>query len=114
LGHTHEARYQPASLSSDSAGAHTTFEHYLNSGAAGRFENLLWAIEIVDGEECLVSWSRPQPRSGRPERRVYTRQDLPKTGSVLMASASPSALPVPSKEMPIERWLPSILHMMTQ
>lgn len=35
-------------------------EGYLNAGSAGRFQDLLWGIEFVDGVAELVSWSRAE------------------------------------------------------
>lgn len=32
-------------------------EFYINSGAAGRFENLIWCVEIEGGVERMLSWS---------------------------------------------------------
>jgi hypothetical protein len=112
LGHTHEVRYQPGYMGDGPTGEHPAFHHYLNSGAAGRFENLLWAIEIIDGVETAVSWSRPRARSGRPERRVYGCTDLPVIGNVLQASAAPITLPGAPAAATDFGWLHGTLHMM--
>ena len=57
LGHSHEPRInagRPATADSPAAVA----TNYLNSAAAGRFQNLIWGIEIVDGEAKVISWHR--------------------------------------------------------
>lgn len=113
LGHTHEVRYKPAYLGDGLMGTHPDFDHYLNGGAAGRFENLIWGAEIVDGVERVVSWSRPSVRSGSAERRVYDRMETP-VGNYLVSSASPIALPpLPlAQRRCAPNWLPSVLNMM--
>ncbi|MGB5559784.1 MAG: hypothetical protein WBN04_17460 [Paracoccaceae bacterium] len=57
LGHSHEPRInpgKPAPITMSAAKA----TNYLNSAAAGRFENLIWGIEIDGGSATVVSWSR--------------------------------------------------------
>lgn len=114
LGHTHEVRYKPAWLGDGLTASHPDFDHYLNCGAAGRFENVLWGVEIIDGVEKVVSWSRPALRSGAPERREYDRVDVAVGGNLLVSSQSPIALPA----LPVEErrrasiWLPAALHVM--
>ena len=66
FGHTHEIRFNPWSRET-----HKTFQ-YLNSGSAGRFENLIWAVEIDAGEARLVSWSL---ENGVARRRLWKPQD---------------------------------------
>ena len=46
LGHTHEVRAVPSG----------PFSRYYNSGAAGRFERLLWALEVTPGAVTIVAW----------------------------------------------------------
>ena len=58
LGHTHEVRKNAV----DEAGR--PFHFYANSGAVGRFEKLIWALEIVNGESRVVAWT------GTPVRRL--------------------------------------------
>jgi hypothetical protein len=73
LGHSHEPRLRagkPAAIGSTAARA----DNYLNSAAAGRFENLVWGIEYDDGTATLVSWSRE--RDGRLRRTVWQDGDL--------------------------------------
>jgi len=63
-GHTHEPR-QNAVFPTD-PGESEPWERpdmhrgasYLNSGSAGRYENLVWGVEIVGEEDRIVSWSR--------------------------------------------------------
>jgi UDP-2,3-diacylglucosamine pyrophosphatase LpxH len=52
LGHTHEPRQNSVNPSSG-----TEAYWYLNSGAAGRFENLIWCVEVTGSEDAIVSWS---------------------------------------------------------
>jgi hypothetical protein len=52
IGHTHEPRLNAVSPEN---GNEYTF--YLNSGSAGRYENLIWCIEIVGNDASLRSWS---------------------------------------------------------
>lgn len=67
LGHSHEVRFNPYSQA-----AGEPFANYINTATAGRFENLMWAVEIVDGEATLVSWSREEPPFGPAARRSWT------------------------------------------
>jgi predicted phosphodiesterase len=53
LGHTHEPRQN--SIDRDTG---TAYGYYLNSGSAGRFENLLWCVEIRGTQDFVCSWSR--------------------------------------------------------
>lgn len=43
LGHTHEPRLRTA-------------ERYANTGSAGRYQDLVWAVEIVEGTPRVVAW----------------------------------------------------------
>jgi UDP-2,3-diacylglucosamine pyrophosphatase LpxH len=52
LGHTHEPRKNAINPSNGQ-----TVTHYLNSGSAGRFENLIWCVEILANEDRICSWS---------------------------------------------------------
>jgi len=89
LGHTHEARLSPWSLED-----RAPFAQYLNASSAGRFENLVWGIEIVDGVSELVSWSRNPALSGAIERRTWKTQTEP-GGGLLRADPGASPLPRP-------------------
>ncbi|RTE54780.1 hypothetical protein EHW67_06330 [Arenibacter aquaticus] len=53
IGHTHEPRLHPRIKTNEV----TTAPHYLNTGSAGRFENLIWGLEITQGTEKIVSWT---------------------------------------------------------
>ena len=66
LGHSHEARRDSYSIERGD-----NWSGYFNSGAAGRFENLVWAVEIVGGVAHLVSWSQEE-LGGSPVRREWT------------------------------------------
>ena len=46
LGHTHEVRTVPSG----------PFSRYYNSGAADRFERLLWALEVEPEGVTVVAW----------------------------------------------------------
>lgn len=73
LGHTHEVRDWAGRSETSPPGA--VWGHYLNSGAAGRFENLIWAIEIVNGLATVVGWSsmRLRPNEApRPYRLAFS------------------------------------------
>ncbi|MBZ4021747.1 hypothetical protein CKO11_04645 [Rhodobacter sp. TJ_12] len=56
LGHTHEPRCNAVDPN------HGERSWYLNSGSAGRFENLIWAVEITPSGDRIVSWSRVDGR----------------------------------------------------
>ncbi len=103
LGHSHEVRHSTLS------GAGEPLLGYLNSGAAGRFENLLWGVEIVDGAAQVVAWHRPGgPRSGdAPQRYVYQPTLI---GGVQFLAPSASAVPLPATPAP--HWLEAVLHVM--
>ena len=55
VGHSHEPR-QNAVYSK--GGSTHAVNFYLNSGAAGRYQNLIWCVEIEGGEDRIVSWSK--------------------------------------------------------
>ncbi len=65
LGHTHEPRCDAI----DEHGRPATW--YLNSGAVGRFEGLMWGVEIVDGEPFVVSWHAEPFPHGIPVRQRW-------------------------------------------
>jgi len=71
LGHTHEPRQNAVEITVDSEIGSPTFGQitttpyywYLNTGSAGRYENLIWCIEITTNsqgvyEDKICSWSR--------------------------------------------------------
>ncbi|CAI8235274.1 MAG: Uncharacterised protein [Flavobacteriaceae bacterium] len=55
LGHTHEPRQNATWIEDNSM---QTCDFYLNSGSAGRYENLIWCVEIRGNKDYIVSWSR--------------------------------------------------------
>jgi hypothetical protein len=101
LGHTHEPRIQPMFRDVDGGDA---FPQMLNSGAAGRYEGLLWAIEIDDGVAELVVWTSID--SATPQRRVV--HAAPGTGRdhVLVTDPEPRHIPLRLQE-PRNRGAPS-------
>jgi hypothetical protein len=52
LGHTHEPRHQ----SKRPGGGY--FNKYTNSGTAGRYDGLVWCVEIIDGVPEVHVWYR--------------------------------------------------------
>jgi hypothetical protein len=71
LGHSHEVRFEPVFEVSGEV-PYQKFSHYFNTGAAGRFENLIWGLEIVEGQPKMVSWHRENNiASGAMKRVVY-------------------------------------------
>lgn len=74
VGHSHEPRLWPRHVEGD---GQPVIDTYINSGAAGRFENLIWAVEIVNGAATMVSWHYPEADPGAdPVRTVWTAQDV--------------------------------------
>ncbi len=71
LGHTHEPRFRPRKASGQSGHSQNwqEIDFYANSGSAGRFENLIWGIEILDRAPLLISWHRDGDRM--PVRTVW-------------------------------------------
>ena len=105
FGHSHEVRMNPWHLKKVGEGVLTTgemeyngtatraesFPQYCNSGSAGRFEKLIWGIEIEDGKAQVISWYN---NNGKVERHVYKDfpANYPDDGSVLRADPEPEAL----------------------
>jgi hypothetical protein len=80
LGHSHEVRFNPVH---QNGGANELFNWYFNTGSAGRFENLIWGLEIENNVPTLVSWSfKEGPNGTVPERRRYTPSGV-STGNLL-------------------------------
>jgi len=59
LGHSHEPRINSAKIIGVGP-APPLSTNYLNSAAAGRFENLIWGIEILNGEPKVISWHQDE------------------------------------------------------
>ena len=108
LGHSHEPRHKACHPAEDEQA-----DHYLNSGAAGRFENLIWCVEIIDGVPQVVGWHRPGgPASGEaPERRTYTPHVAGSAGELIASDEHVPIPPVVEEEEPA-RWLEPVLHVM--
>jgi hypothetical protein len=66
LGHTHE----PRAGAIDALGV--PVDWYFNSAATGRFEGIVWAVEVMDGEAQVVSWHPASFPVGEPTRRVWS------------------------------------------
>lgn len=61
---------------------------YFNTGSAGRFENLVWGLEIVGGQPTLVGWThRDGPGLGPLERHLFQA-----SGDQLRATVDPVPL----------------------
>lgn len=105
LGHSHEPRHQSWNPATSKQA-----NYYLNSGAAGRFQNLIWCVEIIDGVPQVAAWHRPGgPKSSTaPERHTYT-PDV--AGSVGRLIPSDQHVPLPTLEEKAS-WLEPVLHMM--
>lgn len=54
VGHTHEPRQNAINPAQSGSSVY----YYLNSGSAGRYENLIWCVEIVGNEDRICSWSK--------------------------------------------------------
>lgn len=80
LGHTHEPRLDPL-------GPNGVDGDMLNCGSAGRFENLVFGLEIIDGVARVISWSMV---NGRPERREWHVEDDAEGHRWLRAAPTPS------------------------
>ena len=89
-------------------------DHYLNSGAAGRFENLIWGVEIIDGVAQVVAWHRPGgPQSGEaPERRTYTPAWTAQAGPWSRRTSMSRSRPWRRRRDAGTRWLEPVLHVM--
>ncbi len=53
IGHTHE----PRKSARDPASGDFPY-WYINGGSVGRYENLLWCVEILEDEDRICSWSK--------------------------------------------------------
>lgn len=70
LGHTHEPRMNAVQVHNVFPAIETEqIGFYLNSGSAGRFQNLIWGLEIVEGAPTLISWHRGE--DGEPRRTLW-------------------------------------------
>ena len=67
-------------------------------GAAGRFQNLIWGLEIVGGVATLVSWSYaggPGKVGSSVDRRVWGLLPSTRAGAPPLLQASKSPTPIP-------------------
>ena len=46
------------------------FTRYLNTGSAGRFENLIWCIEVTGSKAKIYSWSNSGTENNRVMQKV--------------------------------------------
>ena len=70
LGHSHEVRINPRL-----PGTKQPYRFLLNSGTAGRFENLVWGLELDNGKAQVVGWTHANRTSKtEPHRFVYREQ----------------------------------------
>lgn len=53
IGHTHEPRLN----SRTGVNNDNIVSNYINTGSAGRFDNLIWGVELIDGKEKVISWT---------------------------------------------------------
>lgn len=112
LGHSHEPRIN--------AGKRSTLGQpvpraatYLNSAAAGRFENLVWGIEIDDGVARVISWNRDFA-TGDVVRTVWEEGEVPGFRYLTAGAKTTVAAPEPAPE-PEQAETPDmtpIFHMM--
>ena len=63
LGHSHEVRSVPAG----------PVGRYYNSGAAGRYQRLLWALELTEHAVEVVAWHIES--DGHCQRYTFDRQE---------------------------------------
>lgn len=87
LGHTHEPRLRPRAtfLLPGLPSPVAEIGFYANSGSAGRFENLIWGMEILEREPILVSWHRGE--DGLPIRTVWEPYTQASAGFLRPASS---------------------------
>ncbi|HXK59063.1 MAG TPA: hypothetical protein PLP42_04140 [Acidobacteriota bacterium] len=90
-GHTHEPRLRPRRgtiLPNQPLRVEwQEIKCYANSGSAGRFENLIWGIEIIEKNPILISWHRDN--SGTPIRTVWEAYAEADGGFLRPASSQP-------------------------
>ena len=70
LGHSHEPRFR--STFPGRSGASALADCYLNSASAGRFQNMIWGLELIDGEPFLITWHQGDAKVGnQPVRTIW-------------------------------------------
>lgn len=80
-GHSHEPRDHSRFLNSKAILPPDTkdpniFTRYMNTGSAGRFENLIWCIEVIGSTAHVYSWSNSGTASKIAMRKVRWDSDL--------------------------------------
>jgi hypothetical protein len=80
-GHSHEPRDHSRFLNSKAMLLPDTkdpniFTRYMNTGSAGRFENLIWCIEVIGSTAHVYSWSNSGTASKIAMRKVRWDSDL--------------------------------------
>lgn len=69
LGHSHEPRFNSGTYRGPDL---PPLQHanYINSAAAGRFQNLIWGVEIEERRPKIISWHRDL-NTGQPIKTVW-------------------------------------------
>lgn len=80
-GHSHEPRDHSRFLNSKAILPPDTkdpniFTRSMNTGSAGRFENLIWCIEVIGSTAHVYSWSNSGTASKIAMRKVRWDSDL--------------------------------------
>lgn len=72
IGHTHEPRLNSRTGVNDG----DIVSNYINTGSAGRFDNLIWGVELIDGTEKVISWTN----IGGEQNIILRRDEWTATG----------------------------------
>lgn len=98
LGHSHEPRINPGTYRGMNIppGRHP---NYINSAAAGRFQNLIWGVEIVEGNPSVISWHRDLD-NGIPTKTIWRDEVEPNTQAVFIRPNSTTPYPTIGGEEP--------------
>ena len=110
LGHSHEPRHHSWNPATD-----TQSDRYLNCGSAGRFQNLIWCTEIIDGVPQIAAWHRPGGPRIRGDRRaahIRARSRRRDGNAHRVRRACTGARRRGEAEEERRTWLPPVLHMM--
>ncbi len=97
LGHSHEPRLRAAKPSFLPVIPPDRPDCYMNSAAAGRFENLIWGIEIDDGVATMISWSRDDGSTDMI-RTVWTDLEVAFTSALMATSRTSHKAEAPEVE----------------
>jgi predicted phosphodiesterase len=79
-GHTHEPRDRSKFHNSTNrlppdTNDRNLFTRYMNTGSAGRFENLIWCIEITGSKAKIYSWSNSGTEGNPVMKKVRWKSD---------------------------------------